>query len=150
MPERLSPAVREDRKARSAPSKASEHLLPPRSPRSPSALVNWSAREREPDRSTSMTETNERVQTDSGIELEPVYDEGAGSRKPLPGHYPFTRGIYPDMYRRKRWTMRQYSGFGTAAETNERFRYLLSQGQTGLSVAFDLPTQMGYDSDNAR
>jgi methylmalonyl-CoA mutase N-terminal domain/subunit len=97
-----------------------------------------------------MTDTNERVQTDSGIELAPVYDEGAGSPKPPPGEYPFTRGIYPDMYRRKLWTMRQYSGFGTAAETNERFRYLLSQGQTGLSVAFDLPTQMGYDSDSPR
>jgi methylmalonyl-CoA mutase N-terminal domain/subunit len=64
-----------------------------------------------------------------------------------PGKPPFTRGIYPDMYRGRRWTMRQYAGFGDAAETNRRFRYLLDQGQTGLSVAFDLPTQMGYDSD---
>ena len=93
---------------------------------------------------------SDKPQTDSGIELRPVYDEGAGSHKPLPGDYPFTRGIYPDMYRRKRWTMRQYSGFGTARDANRRFHYLLSQGQTGLSTAFDLPTQMGYDSDSAR
>ena len=64
-----------------------------------------------------------------------------------PGHFPFTRGVYEDMYRGRVWTMRQYAGFGTAEETNERFRYLLDRGQTGLSVAFDLPTQMGYDSD---
>src|SRR6185436_7564877 len=67
----------------------------------------------------------------------------------LPGEPPFTRGIHSEMYRTRLWTMRQYSGFGTAAQTNERFRYLLAQGQTGLSVAFDLPTQMGYDSDHA-
>jgi methylmalonyl-CoA mutase N-terminal domain/subunit len=66
----------------------------------------------------------------------------------MPGHYPFTRGIYPDMYRGRLWTMRQYSGYGTAKESNERFHYLLSQGQTGLSVAFDLPTQMGLDPDH--
>ncbi len=66
----------------------------------------------------------------------------------FPGEYPFTRGVYPTMYRGRLWTMRQYAGFGTAEETNRRFRYLVSQGQTGLSVAFDLPTQMGYDSDH--
>src|SRR3954463_5979125 len=66
-----------------------------------------------------------------------------------PGEYPFTRGIQPTMYRGKLWTMRQYAGFGSAAETNERFKYLLANGQTGLSVAFDLPTQMGLDSDHA-
>ena len=65
-----------------------------------------------------------------------------------PGEYPFTRGIYGDMYRGRLWTMRQYAGFGTAEESNRRYRYLLSQGTTGLSVAFDLPTQMGYDSDH--
>ena len=65
-----------------------------------------------------------------------------------PGAYPFTRGIYPDMYRSRKWTMRQYAGFGNADETNKRFRYLLGNGQTGLSVAFDLPTQMGLDSDD--
>ncbi len=67
-----------------------------------------------------------------------------------PGMYPFTRGIYPTMYRERVWTMRQYSGFDSAEETNERFRYLLLQGQTGLSVAFDLPTQLGLDADSAR
>src|SRR5689334_17396596 len=67
----------------------------------------------------------------------------------FPGVFPFTRGIQPTMYRGRLWTMRQYAGFGTAAESNARYRYLLSQGVTGLSVAFDLPTQMGYDSDHA-
>src|SRR5689334_7314640 len=66
-----------------------------------------------------------------------------------PGEFPYTRGIYPDMYRGRTWTMRQYAGFGTAEESNRRYRYLLSQGITGLSVAFDLPTQMGMDSDHA-
>ena len=66
----------------------------------------------------------------------------------FPGEYPYTRGVQPTMYRGRLWTMRQYAGFGTPAETNERFRYLLDQGQTGLSVAFDLPTQLGYDSDD--
>src|ERR1700719_394028 len=65
-----------------------------------------------------------------------------------PGEYPYTRGIYPDMYRGRMWTMRQYAGFGTAEESNRRYRYLLSQGITGLSVAFDLPTQMGLDADH--
>src|ERR1700741_2134976 len=68
--------------------------------------------------------------------------------KEHPGQYPFTRGIYKDMYRARLWTMRQYAGFGSAEESNQRYRYLLSQGTTGLSVAFDLPTQMGYDSDH--
>jgi methylmalonyl-CoA mutase N-terminal domain/subunit len=65
-----------------------------------------------------------------------------------PGRFPYTRGIYPEMYRGQLWTMRQYAGFGTAEESNERYRYLISQGTTGLSVAFDLPTQMGMDSDH--
>src|SRR6202011_4424537 len=73
---------------------------------------------------------------------EPVRDLG------FPGEFPFTRGIYPTMYRGRLWTMRQYAGFGSAIESNRRYRYLLSQGQTGLSVAFDLPTQMGMDSDH--
>ena len=68
----------------------------------------------------------------------------------VPGEFPFTRGVYPSMYRGRLWTMRQFAGFGTAAETNERFRYLLEHGQTGLSTAFDMPTLMGYDSDHAR
>ena len=84
-----------------------------------------------------------RVYTDQDLS-DRRYDEGLGD----PGEYPFTRGVQPTMYRGRLWTMRQYSGFGTAEETNKRFRYLLDQGQTGLSVAFDLPTQMGYDSDS--
>jgi methylmalonyl-CoA mutase N-terminal domain/subunit len=101
-----------------------------------------------------------RFRTDSGIEVERVYGArsgpaadthgshaGDGTADEEPGVFPFTRGIFPDMYRGRPWTMRQYAGFGTAEETNERFRYLLGQGQTGLSVAFDLPTQMGLDSD---
>ncbi|MGC8874186.1 MAG: acyl-CoA mutase large subunit family protein [Chloroflexia bacterium] len=91
------------------------------------------------------------VRTDSGIEIRRVYHrEDVRSDPPDPGEYPFTRGIYPTMYRGKVWTMRQYAGFGTARETNARFRYLLSQGQTGLSVAFDLPTQLGLDADDPR
>lgn len=92
--------------------------------------------------------------TDSGYELEQVYDildqESFNYLEQLnwPGEYPYTRGIQPTMYRGRLWTMRQYAGFGSAEETNERFRYLLEQGQTGLSVAFDLPTQIGYDSDH--
>ena len=82
-------------------------------------------------------------ETDSGIEIEPVYGDGE-----QPGEFPYTRGPYPDMYRGRPWTIRQYAGFGSAEETNERFRYLLDRGQTGLSVAFDLPTQLGYDSDD--
>src|SRR2546425_2744828 len=86
--------------------------------------------------------------TDSGLPLKPVYRAAdAGTEAPPPGEYPFTRGIYPQMYRRRPWTIRQYAGFGSAAETNRRFRYLLEQGQTGLSVAFDLPTQIGHDAD---
>ena len=82
-------------------------------------------------------------QTPSGIELQTSY----GSQE-QPGDYPYTRGIHPDMYRGRLWTMRQYAGFGTAEESNKRYKYLLSQGTTGLSVAFDLPTQMGFDSDH--
>ncbi len=91
---------------------------------------------------------------DSGQEIEQVYDlldmDDSHYLEQLnwPGEYPFTRGIQPTMYRGRLWTMRQYAGFGSAEETNERFRYLLEQGQTGLSVAFDLPTQIGYDSDH--
>jgi len=83
--------------------------------------------------------------TDSGLSVDRVY--GAAAAPGSPGTFPYTRGVYSDMYRGRVWTMRQYAGFGTAEETNTRFRYLLDQGQTGLSVAFDLPTQMGYDSD---
>ncbi|HET6363054.1 MAG TPA: methylmalonyl-CoA mutase family protein [Gemmatimonadota bacterium] len=93
-----------------------------------------------------------RFETSSGLEVEPAY--GPGDADPAvagwPGEPPFTRGIYPNMYRGRLWTMRQYAGFGTAEETNARFRFLLDHGQTGLSTAFDLPTQMGYDSDSER
>ena len=94
--------------------------------------------------------------TDSGIDLEPVYEPvDLGGFDPerdlgLPGEPPFTRGVYPSMYLGRLWTMRQYAGMATADETNARFRYLLEHGQTGLSVAFDLPTQMGLDSDHPR
>ncbi|HEY3264234.1 MAG TPA: methylmalonyl-CoA mutase family protein [Actinomycetota bacterium] len=94
--------------------------------------------------------------TDAEIEIRPVYEpgdlEGFDPAEELgrPGAMPFTRGVYPTMYRGRLWTMRQYAGMATAEETNARFRYLLEHGQTGLSVAFDLPTQMGYDSDHPR
>ncbi len=88
----------------------------------------------------------------SGIPVDRVYRQASEARDSTedPGEFPFTRGIHPDMYRRRVWTMRQYAGFGTAQETNRRFRQLLDAGQTGLSVAFDLPTQMGLDSDYPR
>jgi methylmalonyl-CoA mutase, N-terminal domain len=93
----------------------------------------------------------DRRETDSGIEIKPVYDAGDAERElEPPGEFPFTRGPYRDMYRGRPWTIRQYAGFGSAEETNARFRYLLERGQTGLSVAFDLPTQLGYDSDDPR
>jgi methylmalonyl-CoA mutase N-terminal domain/subunit len=83
----------------------------------------------------------------SGIPLQPFYDENSSVKRSAPGTFPFTRGIRSDMYRGRHWTMRQYAGFATAAESNARYRYLLERGTTGLSVAFDLPTQLGYDSD---
>jgi len=95
-------------------------------------------------------------QTDSGIAIHPVYRAGdlddwdPDVQLGEPGTYPYTRGIHPDMYRSKLWTMRQYAGFGSAEATNQRFKFLLDAGQTGLSCAFDLPTQMGYDSDHPR
>jgi methylmalonyl-CoA mutase, N-terminal domain len=88
------------------------------------------------------------VYTDSGVEIDPVYRDTGRSPEPDPGEHPYTRGIYPTMYRGRRWTMRQYAGFSSAEETNKRFRLLLDRGQTGLSVAFDLPTQLGMDSDD--
>ena len=99
-----------------------------------------------------MATTGQRRETDSGIELKPVYtdEDAAGRELELPGEFPFTRGPYSDMYRGRPWTIRQYAGFASAEETNTRFRYLLERGQTGLSVAFDLPTQLGYDSDDPR
>src|SRR5947208_4910213 len=99
-----------------------------------------------------MATTEDRRETDSGIEVKPVYTEEdvAGLGLELPGEFPFTRGPYEDMYRGRPWTLRQYAGFASAEETNARFRYLLERGQHGLSVAVDLPTQLGYDSDDAR
>src|SRR5688500_9433706 len=85
--------------------------------------------------------------TDSGIEIKPLYDQSL-NRNESPGEFPFTRGVQPDMYRGRLWTMRQYAGFSTAEESNQRYHYPLSQGVNGLSVAFDLPTQIGYDSDH--
>jgi len=97
------------------------------------------------------------VTSSDAIEMKPLYtpedlaangDDGYVEQLGFPGEYPFTRGVQPNMYRGRFWTMRQYAGFGTAAASNERYRYLLAQGQTGLSVAFDLPTQIGYDADH--
>lgn len=99
-------------------------------------------------RNNKTTRRRKRFRTNSHMEIRELYTTGTDSSGlGNPGEYPFTRGIYPRMYRDRLWTMRQYSGYATAKETNQRFRYLLDRGQTGLSVAFDLPTQMGYDSD---
>jgi methylmalonyl-CoA mutase N-terminal domain/subunit len=101
-------------------------------------------------------ERKEKFETSSGIPMEPIYgpdalpESEAVSRLGFPGEYPFTRGVQPTMYRGRFWTMRQYAGFGTAEASNERYHYLLRSGQTGLSVAFDLPTQMGRDADHPR
>src|SRR4051812_4851708 len=91
--------------------------------------------------------------SESGFEIAPVYGpedvaDGLPDRLGAPGEYPYTRGVYASMYTGRPWTMRQYAGFGTAKESNERYRHLVAQGTGGLSVAFDLPTQMGYDSDD--
>ena len=93
--------------------------------------------------------------TDSGVEVKPVYRDAdlppdLPERLGEPGDYPYTRGIHPDMYRRQLWTMRQYAGYASAKESNRRYRYLLEHGSTGLSMAFDLPTQLGLDSDDQR
>src|SRR6476659_3439775 len=99
---------------------------------------------------------DDRRETDSGIEIKPLYTADdleswdPDSKRGAPGKPPYTRGICPSMYRGGPWTMRQYSGFGTAEATNERWKLLLAAGSTGLSCAFDLPTQMGYDSDHPR
>ena len=102
-----------------------------------------------------LPERSPKFETSSGIPVERLYTpldvQGIPYAEDLgfPGAYPFTRGVQPTMYRSRFWTMRQYAGFGDARDTNRRLRYLLDHGQTGLSVAFDLPTQMGYDSDHA-
>ncbi|MCY3835059.1 MAG: methylmalonyl-CoA mutase family protein [Anaerolineaceae bacterium] len=97
-------------------------------------------------KSKQIHERKERYAASSAIDLHPHYSVSEGDE--IPGEYPFTRGIHRKMYRSRLWTMRQYAGFGSAAETNERFRFLLEKGQSGLSVAFDLPTQIGYDADH--
>src|SRR5699024_4828307 len=98
-------------------------------------------------------EREDKFETSSDINVNRLYypedDDYYLEKLNFPGKYPFTRGIQPTMYRGRFWTMRQYAGFGSAKETNKRFRYLLDEGQTGLSVAFDLPTQIGYDSDDS-
>src|SRR3954451_5402883 len=92
---------------------------------------------------------------ESGFGIDPVYDAASlagwdpAAQRGEPGDYPFTRGIYPTMYRGRPWTMRQYAGFSTAEESNRRYKFLLASGQTGLSGAFDLPTQMDHDADHA-
>ena len=99
-------------------------------------------------------ERQERFEFTSGTEVKALYapedldGQDYSERIGYPGEYPFTRGIQPTMYRGRLWTMRQYAGFASAEESNKRYRYLLEQGQTGLSIAFDLPTQIGYDSDH--
>ncbi len=101
-----------------------------------------------------MTAAPQSPATDSGVPVQPVYrpddlgDWSYGASLGDPGEYPYTRGIYPTMYRGRLWTMRQYGGYATATESNRRYRFMLQQGQTGLSVAFDLPTQLGYDADH--
>jgi len=105
------------------------------------------------DRYASMPERNALFTTLSGESVEPLYTEAdlpELEQIGFPGEFPFTRGVYPSMYRGRLWTMRQFAGFGTAEETNERFRYLLGHGQTGLSTAFDMPSLMGHDSDHPR
>src|SRR5690606_34389220 len=97
--------------------------------------------------------TEKKFVTLSNIELKPVYGKDDLNKKSMdsaetPGAFPFTRGVYPTMYRGRNWTMRQYAGLGSAKESNTRYKMLLEKGQTGRSVAFDLPTRMGYDSDH--
>jgi methylmalonyl-CoA mutase, N-terminal domain len=114
------------------------------------SLRQWRERyDATPERADELTTTisgapNEPLYTPENVEVD--YEQGLG----YPGEFPFTRGVYPSMYRGRLWTMRQFAGFGTAEETNARFRYLLDHGQTGLSTAFDMPTLMGYDSDHVR
>src|SRR5713226_9606077 len=116
-------------------------------------LLSMSDTKTKPD---AVTDRKERFTTLSGLPIDRLYTEdnlpGWNPEKALgyPGEFPYTRGIYPTMYRGRLWTMRQYAGFGTAVQSNERFRYLLTKGQTGLSIAFDLPTQIGHDSDHPR
>src|SRR5512141_2181291 len=114
--------------------------------------LRWKSKTLEPSLK-KFPERRPRFETSSGIELPPVAlpadpDPDYMDRLGFPGEYPYTRGVQPGMYRSRLWTMRQYAGFATAEESNRRYRYLLDHGQTGLSVAFDLPTQIGYDADD--
>lgn len=114
--------------------------------------TEWEEQVLKPTR-TRFPERKTPFSTSSGIEIEPIYlppypDPDYEDKMGFPGEYPFTRGVQPTMYRGRFWTMRQYAGFGTAVESNQRYKFLLAQGQTGLSVAFDLPTQIGYDADD--
>src|SRR5579863_5972232 len=117
------------------------------------ARKNWEEQKLKPSLKRGK-ERREKFETSSGIEIKREYDPSDLAEFDyvrdvgFPGEYPFTRGVQPTMYRGRHWTMRQYAGFGTAEESNRRYRYLFEQGQTGLSVAFDLPTQMGRDSDH--
>jgi methylmalonyl-CoA mutase N-terminal domain/subunit len=117
--------------------------------RSKSAREEWATRYR-----SGKRPPKETASTISGLPVEPLYtpDDLAGwdydDKLGYPGEFPYTRGVYPSMYRGQLWTIRQFAGYGTAAETNQRYKFLLSQGQAGLSVAFDMPTLMGYDSDD--
>src|SRR6202166_1044133 len=119
------------------------------------ARKNWEERKLDPSLKRG-PERKKNFVTSSGIEIKRAYDpddlNGADfvDEVGFPGAYPFTRGVQPTMYRGRLWTMRQYAGFGTASATNQRFKFLLEAGQTGLSCAFDLPTQMGYDADHER
>lgn len=113
---------------------------------------NWKKEVYEPAKKR-FPERKAHFQTTSNIDIDPIYlpnvtDDPYEEKLGFPGQYPFTRGVQPTMYRGRFWTMRQYAGFGTAVESNQRYKFLLEQGQTGLSVAFDLPTQIGYDSDD--
>ena len=114
--------------------------------------LNKLKRQWEEKKYNSSTERKKEFKTDAGIPVDPVYipDPSHNYYEELgfPGEFPFTRGVQPGMYRNRYWTMRQYAGFGSAEQTNARFKYLLDRGTTGLSVAFDLPTQIGYDSDH--
>jgi len=126
-----------------------------REQRNPSAAERaWEEKTLKPTLEKSPERAHEFTTT-SGFQIQRLYTEadlaGWDAQRDLgmPGEPPYTRGIHPTMYRARLWTMRQFAGFGTAEDTNQRFKYLLGQGQTGISVAFDLPTLMGYDSDHA-
>ena len=114
-------------------------------------LSEWEKNILEPWVNKSNQSTNQNTTFDD--EIKTIYtplDSADYSNQYFPGSYPFTRGPYPDMYRGKKWTMRMFSGFGTPNDTNKRLKYLVKQGQTGLSIAFDMPTLYGYDADNER